>query len=103
MMRRSSSRRLHTPVHAQPELKQQELSTANTDVLFLKVDVDAVEAVAAEAGISAMPTFQVRDAAVCVDEPHMPPSLQVWKNGSKADELVGASKERLADMLARNK
>lgn len=38
----------------------QELSTANTDVLFLKVDVDTVEAVAAEAGISAMPTFQVR-------------------------------------------
>lgn len=28
---------------------------------------------------------------------------QVWKNGAKADELVGASKERLADMLARNK
>lgn len=48
---------------------QQELSTANTDVLFLKVDVDTVEAVAAEAGISAMPTFQVRSSMRAVLRP----------------------------------
>lgn len=52
---------MHNPVykHCDTTLTTQELSTANADVLFLKVDVDAVEAVAAEAGISAMPTFQV--------------------------------------------
>jgi thioredoxin 1 len=37
----------------------EQLSTEFSDVLFLKVNVDDVEAVAAACEISAMPTFQV--------------------------------------------
>jgi thioredoxin 1 len=40
-----------------------------------------VQKVASEAGISAMPTFQV------------------YKNGEKIEELVGASKDRLAALV----
>ncbi|OPL20848.1 thioredoxin-like 1-like protein, partial [Mytilus galloprovincialis] len=36
----------------------QKLSDEYSDCIFLKVDVDEVEDVAAESGISAMPTFQ---------------------------------------------
>jgi len=50
---------------------------------FLKVDVDAVEAVTAEAGISAMPTFQV------------------WRGGAKVEELVGAAKEALLALVQK--
>jgi thioredoxin-like negative regulator of GroEL len=38
------------------------------------------QSVAATCGISAMPTFQV------------------WKDGAKANEFVGASKQKLEDM-----
>eukprot|EP00889_Picochlorum_renovo_P007870 jgi/Picre1/34900/NNA_002366.t1 len=60
------------------------LSEEYPNVVFLKVDVDEVEAVAAACGISAMPTFQV------------------WKNGAKVDELVGASKDKLKELVAKN-
>ena len=41
------------------------------------------QAVAASAGISAMPTFQV------------------YKAGEKAEELVGASKQKLKDLIEK--
>ncbi|KAK9813230.1 hypothetical protein WJX72_011064 [[Myrmecia] bisecta] len=61
----------------------EELSGNYPSLVFLKVDVDAVEAVAAECGITAMPTFQV------------------WKNAEKVDELVGASKEKLKALIEK--
>ncbi|GBF98438.1 thioredoxin H-type [Raphidocelis subcapitata] len=54
-----------------------QLSEQYPDLVFLKVDVDANADVAATCGISAMPTFQV------------------WKNGAKVDEFVGAAKDKL--------
>lgn len=59
------------------------LSESYANIVFLKVDVDEVEAVAAACGISAMPTFQV------------------WKDGKKVDELVGASKEKLKELIEK--
>ncbi len=59
------------------------LSNEYQNVVFLKVDVDQVESVAASCGISAMPTFQV------------------FKDGKKVDELVGASKEKLLELVQK--
>jgi thioredoxin 1 len=59
------------------------LSEEFTSVVFLKVDVDQVESVASKCGISAMPTFQV------------------FKDGQKVDELVGASKDKLKELIAK--
>ena len=61
------------------------LSPNYTTVVFLKVDVDENAKVAEECGISAMPTFQV------------------FKNGSKIDEMVGASKEKLEALVEKHK
>jgi thioredoxin 1 len=61
----------------------EELSPKYATLKFLKVDVDQNDKVAAECGISAMPTFQV------------------WKAGQKIDELVGASKEKLEALCAK--
>ncbi|KAI3425787.1 hypothetical protein D9Q98_007762 [Chlorella vulgaris] len=63
----------------------EELSGQYDTVTFLKVDVDEVEAVAAECGISAMPTFQV------------------WKGGKKVEEIVGANKEKLKALVEAHK
>ncbi|KAG7669069.1 hypothetical protein KSW81_004078 [Nannochloris sp. 'desiccata'] len=64
-----------------PEFEK--LSTEFTGIVFLKIDVDEVEAVAAACGISAMPTFQV------------------FKDSAKVDELVGASKDRLRTLIEK--
>jgi len=56
-------------------------SKTYTTVVFLKVDVDECEDVAAEQGISAMPTFKV------------------YKNGKMVKEMVGASKDKLEQMI----
>merc|ERR1712057_63019 len=61
--------------------KFEEFSLTFTDMLFVKVDVDECDSVAAKAGISAMPTFQV------------------YKAGQKVDEIVGASPEKLEALI----
>lgn len=61
-----------------------ELSKKYTNMIFIKVDVDDVQEVAELCKISAMPTFQV------------------WKDGKKVDELVGASQDRLQALVAKH-
>eukprot|EP00240_Pyramimonas_obovata_P008267 CAMPEP_0118921258 /NCGR_PEP_ID=MMETSP1169-20130426/602_1 /TAXON_ID=36882 /ORGANISM="Pyramimonas obovata, Strain CCMP722" /LENGTH=103 /DNA_ID=CAMNT_0006861955 /DNA_START=110 /DNA_END=421 /DNA_ORIENTATION=+ len=61
----------------------EELSGKYTNVSFVKIDVDDLDSVAAECGVTAMPTFQV------------------WKKGAKVDEMVGASKDKLEEMVAK--
>ncbi len=47
--------------------------------------MDENEEVASSAGISAMPTFQV------------------YKGGKKVDELMGANKDKLLELVTKNK
>jgi len=62
----------------------EEIAEASGDkAIFIKVDVDEAEEIAAKCGISAMPTFKV------------------FKNGEKQDELVGASKDKLQEMIGK--
>ena len=61
----------------------EELATKYTDVIFVKIDVDDLDDVAAECGISAMPTFQL------------------YSNGVKVQELTGADKDKL-EALAKS-
>eukprot|EP00037_Helgoeca_nana_P000265 m.20914 g.20914 ORF g.20914 m.20914 type:complete len:112 (-) comp10335_c0_seq1:58-393(-) len=63
----------------------EEFSKDPGNLVFIKIDVDENEEAAAACGISAMPTFQV------------------WKAGKKVDELVGASKDKLAELIAKYK
>merc|ERR1712046_388367 len=62
-----------------------ELATKYPDCVFVKVDVDENEEVAAMCSVSAMPTFHA------------------MKNGEKVDELVGASNEKLEALVTKNK
>jgi len=68
--------RLISPVFA-------ELSNKYTEIVFLNIDVDDVPEVAEQCSIKAMPTFQV------------------WVEGKKVDELVGASREKLEALVAK--
>jgi len=61
----------------------EELSLKYENVVFVKIDVDEVEAVVAQLGIEAMPTFHI------------------WKSGIKQEELVGASKDKLESMIKK--
>merc|ERR1712137_541225 len=63
----------------------EELSEEYKDkMIFVKVDVDDCDDVAAACGISAMPTFQL------------------YKGGSKVGEVVGSSKDKLVAMIKEN-
>ena len=55
------------------------------DCSFSKVDVDELEETASECGIQAMPTFQI------------------WKNGAKADEFLGANEDKLKALVEKHK
>ncbi len=55
----------------------EELSAKFPDIEFVKIDVDELEDLAAECGISAMPTFHV------------------YSNGVKVAEMTGADKDKL--------
>ena len=53
-------------------------------VVFIKIDVDEAEDVAESCGISAMPTFKF------------------YKGGEQVDELVGASEQKLKDIIKKH-
>eukprot|EP01025_Chloroclados_australasicus_P055745 TRINITY_DN6825_c0_g1_i1.p3 TRINITY_DN6825_c0_g1~~TRINITY_DN6825_c0_g1_i1.p3 ORF type:complete len:117 (+),score=16.19 TRINITY_DN6825_c0_g1_i1:130-480(+) len=63
--------------------KFEQFSEEYDDIVFLKVDVDEVIDVASECGISAMPTFHI------------------IQNGKKVDELLGASEDKLREMIQK--
>ncbi len=63
--------------------KFEEFSKTYTNVKFLKVDVDELSDVAAEAGIRGMPTFQV------------------FVNGKKASEVIGADVRSLEEAIKK--
>ncbi|ELR13496.1 thioredoxin-1, putative [Acanthamoeba castellanii str. Neff] len=62
----------------------EKMSQENTNVVFLKVDVDEVGDLAAELSVSAMPTFLF------------------FKNGSKVHEVVGASEAKIAEGITKH-
>lgn len=62
-----------------------EMAEENPEVEFVKVDVDEAEDVAGLCGIQAMPTFQV------------------YKGGSKVQEMRGADPKGLAKMVTAHK
>ncbi|KAJ3099414.1 hypothetical protein HDU97_003204 [Phlyctochytrium planicorne] len=64
--------------------KVEEFSQKYTDAVFLKVDVDEVPDVAESAGIRAMPTFQI------------------FKDGKKIAEVVGADPVKLNAAIAKS-
>ncbi|RNA11463.1 cytosolic thioredoxin Trx1 [Brachionus plicatilis] len=61
----------------------EQLSKDYTSIQFIKVDVDELEEISSEAGVSAMPSFYV------------------YKDGKVVDQLVGASKEKLEAMVKK--
>lgn len=65
-------------------VESQKLAYEYSDCIFLKVDVDELEDVASECGITAMPTFQC------------------YRGGKKIDELVGANEDKLREMIEKN-
>ncbi|KAJ8367239.1 hypothetical protein AAFF_G00323850 [Aldrovandia affinis] len=62
-----------------------ELSEKYSDVVFLKVDVDEAQDVASSCGINCMPTFHY------------------YRNGKKVDEMQGADKVKLEQLVIKNK
>ncbi|KAI8613270.1 thioredoxin [Chytriomyces sp. MP71] len=62
-----------------------ELESSYPSILFVKIDVDELGDASQDAGITAMPTFQV------------------YKGGKKVDEIIGASKDKLKALLEAHK
>ena len=56
-------------------------SKSYTDLVFIKVDVDELEDVSAEAGVSATPTFMA------------------YKNGNAVNKLFGTDKHKLEGFI----
>merc|ERR1712059_125209 len=63
----------------------EEMSQSMEDVVFLKVDVDECEDIAAKYSVNAMPTFIF------------------IKSGEKVADLTGANKDKLKQLVASNK
>lgn len=63
----------------------EKMAAATPSVEFVKVDVDENQEVAALCGISAMPTFQI------------------FKNGTKVEEMRGADPSGLNAMVSKHK
>ena len=61
-----------------------ELSKQYTEISFLKVDIDDLEDVSTDAGISAVPTFLV------------------YYNGKCVDQLIGANKEKVEILVKKH-
>ena len=60
----------------------EQMAADNPNVIFVKVDVDAQDKIAAKCGISAMPTFQF------------------YKGGAKVEEMCGADPATLKAKVA---
>ncbi|XP_042861898.1 thioredoxin-2-like [Penaeus japonicus] len=65
--------------------KLEEMSQSMSDVVFLKVDVDECEDIAADNQITCMPTFLF------------------MKNGQKVETLTGANEAKLREIIQKNK
>merc|ERR1711907_127594 len=63
----------------------EELAEQNPEAEFVSVDVDEMKDISEECGIRAMPTFKA------------------YKKGSQIGELVGASKDKLKDLVMTHK
>lgn len=68
-----------------PKLVEWEKDATYSNVVFLKVDVDEAEDIAAEYGISAMPTFKF------------------FKKEAVVTEVVGASEAKIKEAIDTNK
>ncbi|XP_018585389.1 thioredoxin b [Scleropages formosus] len=68
-----------------PHYKSMSEHLDNRNVVFLKVDVDEVQELAALCGIKCMPTFQF------------------YRHGKKIDEFVGSNKDKLQEMVEKHK
>nr|AAF05765.1 thioredoxin [Schizosaccharomyces pombe] len=64
--------------------KFEQFSNTYSDATFIKVDVDQLSEIAAEAGVHAMPSFFL------------------YKNGEKIEEIVGANPAKLEVRLNRS-
>lgn len=62
----------------------EQIASATPGAIFVKVDVDEAEDIAQQCGIRAMPTFQV------------------FKNGAKVDQMMGADKNKLSAMIEKH-
>lgn len=87
-----------------PELAK--MAVENPDVVFLKVDVDEVDELAQEYGISAMPTFIFlkNGEKVWLLEIYFIQFLKcIDPNSSKVAELCGASAPKLRELVQQHK